>query len=200
MPAIVKGMGFTNRNAQLMTAPPYIAGAISTVISSKLSDRYYRRYPFLVVAWSVWTIGFAVIMSYGAHTADNVGPAYFATFLVCIGLFPANPVITSWTANNITPSSKRAVGVAFFCSAGNLGGIVASFIYLAREAPAYTSGYAASIGLLVAGLLTATALECTYMFINRRRDAIPEEEIRAKYSEQELADMGDKSPLYRYTL
>ncbi len=27
-----------------------------------------------------------------------------------------------------------------------------------------------------------------------------EEEIRVKYSEQELLDMGDKSPLYRYVI
>jgi len=34
-------------------------------------------------------------MSYGAHTADHVGPSYFAVFLVCIGLFPVNPAIST---------------------------------------------------------------------------------------------------------
>lgn len=33
-----------------------------------------------------------------------------------------------------------------------------------------------------------------------KRDAIPEEEIRAKYTDNELVLLGDKSPLFRYKL
>jgi hypothetical protein len=33
--------GFENTNAQLMTVPPYVAGAISAVVFSTLSDRFY---------------------------------------------------------------------------------------------------------------------------------------------------------------
>lgn len=200
MPAIIKGMGFKNRDAQLMTAPPYMAGAVATVVSSSLSDRFYRRMPFIVIPWTLFIIGYAVIMSFGAHSADHVGPSYFAVFLACIGLFPVNPAITSWAANNITPASKRAVGIAFFNCVGNIGGILGSFMFLEREAPAYPTGYGTSLGVLASGIIMAIALELTYMYLNKKRAAIPEEEIRAKYSEQELADLGDKSPLYRYTL
>lgn len=34
---------------------------------------------------------------------------------------------------------------------------------------------------------------------NAKRDAIPAEEIHAKYTDQELSDMGDRSPLFRYS-
>ena len=34
-------MGFQNWEAQLMSAPPYVAGALATVILSKFSDRFY---------------------------------------------------------------------------------------------------------------------------------------------------------------
>lgn len=200
MPAIIKGMGFKNRNAQLMTAPPYIAGAISTVVSSKLSDRFYRRMPFIVIPWTVFIIGYAVIMSFGAHTADNVGPSYFAVFLVCIGLFPVNPAITSWAANNIAPASKRAIGLAFFVSVGNIGGVLAGFMFLQHEAPAYPTGYGISLGVLVVGNIVAIVLEIVYIRINRARAKISEEEVKAMYSEEKLASMGDESPLFRYTL
>ncbi|CAG9990003.1 unnamed protein product [Clonostachys byssicola] len=200
MPAIIKGMGFQNRAAQLMTAPPYALGAISTVISSKISDRFYRRMPFVVIPWTIFIIGYAIIMSYGANTAKNVGPCYFGVFLICIGLFPVNPAITSWAANNITPASKRAVGVAFFNCVGNIGGILGSFMFLEKEAPAYPTGYGTSIGVLAAGILIAIGLEAAFIILNKRRDRVPEEEVRAKYTEQQLSDMGDKSPLYRYTL
>ncbi|ETN45044.1 uncharacterized protein HMPREF1541_09920 [Cyphellophora europaea CBS 101466] len=200
MPAIIKGMGFENRNAQLMTAPPYIAGAISTVVSSKLSDRYYRRMPFIVIPWIIFIIGYAVIMSFGAHTADNVGPSYFAVFLVCIGLFPVNPAITSWTANNIAPASKRAIGLAFYVSVGNIGGVLAGFMFLQHEAPAYPTGYGISIGVLGLGVIVALLLEFAYIRINKQRAQMSAEEVKARYTEEELASMGDNSPLFKYIL
>jgi len=36
-------------------------------------------------------------------------------------------------------------------------------------------------------------------YVNRKRAAIPEEEIRAKYTSDELEAMGDRSPLYVYS-
>lgn len=200
MPSIIKGMGFKNKKAQLMTAPPYIAGAIATVVSSKLSDRFYKRMPFIVIPWTIFIIGYAVIMSFGAHTDQHVGPAYFAVFLVCIGLFPVNPAITSWTANNITPASKRAVGLAFYSGFGNIGGILGSFMFLTKEAPAYPTGYGTSIGVLGAGILIALGLETAYWYLNKQKSMVPEEDVRARYTEQELSDLGDRSPLYKYTL
>lgn len=35
---------------------------------------------------------------------------------------------------------------------------------------------------------------------NKKRAKLSEAEVREKYSEEELALMGDKSPLFRYTL
>lgn len=35
--------------------------------------------------------------------------------------------------------------------------------------------------------------------INAKRDTMDENEIRAKYTEEELAEMGDDSPLFRYS-
>lgn len=34
--------------------------------------------------------------------------------------------------------------------------------------------------------------------INAKRAAIPAEEVHAKYTDQELSEMGDRSPLFRY--
>jgi hypothetical protein len=43
--------------------------------------------------------------------------------------------------NNLAPSWKRAVGMAFVNSGGNLGGLVGSNIFLDSEAPHYPVGY-----------------------------------------------------------
>lgn len=49
-----------------------------------------------------------------------------------------------------------------------------------------------------AGICAATALEFTFIHKNRKNERQTEDQIRAKYTEDELADMGDRSPLYRY--
>ena len=41
LPTLTSAMGYENWSAQLMSAPPYVAGAITTIILAKLSDRTY---------------------------------------------------------------------------------------------------------------------------------------------------------------
>ena len=40
MPSIIKNMGFTSSNAQLLTAPPYFMGAVSALVSALFADRF----------------------------------------------------------------------------------------------------------------------------------------------------------------
>ncbi|KAF2201399.1 hypothetical protein GQ43DRAFT_371527, partial [Delitschia confertaspora ATCC 74209] len=106
--------------------------------------------------------------------------------------------------NNLAPSSKRAVGMALLISCGNMGGIMGSNIYLSREAPVYRTGFACSFAMCVLAVLMAFALRKGYERENKRREALlrekTEEEIRAGYGEQELLDIGDRSPFFKYTL
>lgn len=79
-----------------------------------------------------------------------------------------------------------------------------SNIYLAREAPKYTTGFSASLAMCCTAILMTLVLRWAYAKENRKRDELiaehGEEAIRARYSEQELLLMGDKSPFFRYTL
>jgi hypothetical protein len=94
--------------------------------------------------------------------------------------------------------------MALLISLGNLGGIVGSNIYLEREKPHYWVGYGFSMSILIIGVCMAFVLRTVYSRINRKRDELVEElgeeGIRAKYTDEELLVMGDKSPFYRYTL
>jgi hypothetical protein len=63
----------------------------------------------------------------------------------------------------------------------------------------YPTGFGCSLGFLGAGCIVVPRL---YWYIigriNAKRDALTEAEIYDKYSVDELQDMGDLSPLYRY--
>ena len=49
----------------------------------------------------------------------------------------------------------------------------------------------------MAAIVATVVLIIPYFGVNKRRDNKSIEEIREKYTEEELLGMGDKSPLYR---
>ncbi|KAF9884353.1 hypothetical protein FE257_001866 [Aspergillus nanangensis] len=198
LPTITKSMGFTNTNAQLMTVPPYVAGAISALFFSTLSDRFYWRFPFVAAPLCLVTIGYAVVISFHGALKENVGPAFFAVILTCMGIYPIHPATTSWTANNLTPSSHRAIGLAFNICIGNIGGIIGSYMYLDRESPKYYTGFGLSTAFGASGLIVACLLELSYVWANKQKEKKMSE--AETYTDDELLSMGHKSPLFKYTL
>lgn len=90
--------------------------------------------------------------------------------------------------------------MALQISIGNLGGAIGSNIYLAKEAPHYWTGYGFSLGVIVVAICAAFFLRWNLDRLNKQREKMTREEIMEKYTEQELLEMGDKSPLFRYTL
>ncbi|KAL3488810.1 major facilitator superfamily domain-containing protein [Aspergillus germanicus] len=200
LPTITQAMGFKDTSAQLMTVPPYVAGAISAVFFSILSDKFYWRMPFVAIPLCLVTIGYAIIISLKGKLAENVGPAFFAIILTCIGIYPIHPATTSWTANNLAPSSRRAVGLAFNICIGNIGGVVGSYMYLEAEKPKYYTGFGLSCAFGGSALLVALALELSFVWGNKSKAKLDEGEVRERYTDDELLSMGDKSPLFKYTL
>lgn len=63
------------------------------------------------------------------------GVQYTGTFLACSGIFACVPLGVTWNGNNIGGSLKRGVGIAMHVGAGNLGGVLAAFIYLRKDSP-----------------------------------------------------------------
>ena len=91
--------------------------------------------------------------------------------------------------------------MALLVSLGNLGGgLVGSNIFLDSTKPHYYPGYAVCMGIMLAAVTCAFIIRRAYKRINEERDRMTEEEIRAKYTEEELIGMGDLSPFFRYAL
>lgn len=193
-------MGFNNTNAQLMTVPPYVAGAISSIVFAKLSDRFYWRLPFVAIPLSFIAIGYAVVISFNGNLKANLGPAFFAIILTCMGIYPIQPAGSSWAANNLAPAPRRAIGIAFNNCVGNIGGVIGSYMYLESEKPKYFTGFGLSLALGATGIINALLLELSYKWGNSKKTRLSEEEVRAKYTDEQLLDKGDKSPLFKYTL
>jgi MFS family permease len=193
-------MGFNNTNAQLMSAPPYVAGALSAIFFAHLSDHFYWRLPFVAIPLAFIFIGYSIIISFHGQLATNIGPAFFGIILSCMGIYALQPSTSSWAANNLAPSNRRAIGVAFNICVGNIGGVIGSYMYLESERPYYYTGFGLSLAFGASSFIVAFLLEWSYKWGNDKKARMSEDEIRAMYTDEELMHMGDKSPLFKYTL
>lgn len=178
---------------------PYTVGAISGLVASLFADRFTWRMPFLVGAQTLLMVAFVILVAKAGAIKDNIAVCYFAVHLACAGLYPIPPGASAWTVNNLG-ARKRALGVAYMVMIGSAGGLIGSFIFLDREKPKYPTGFGTSLGLAGAGIVSCVVLELTYWKINKERAKMSEEEVREKYSPEELEDMDDRSPLFRYSL
>ncbi|KAJ5153409.1 uncharacterized protein N7482_009887 [Penicillium canariense] len=199
LPTITKAMGFSNTNAQLTSAPPYVAAAISAIIFARLSDRFYWRMPFVAIPMVIVSVAYAIILSLNGALEARKGVAYFAVVLAVIGIYPIQAAAASWNANNIAPSSRRAIGIALMNCVGNIGGIIGSFMYIESEKPKYHTGFGLSLAFGGVGLFVALFLEWSYKRGNEKKAQLADD-ARVRYTEDELFDMGDKSPLFKYVL
>ncbi|OJI99292.1 hypothetical protein ASPVEDRAFT_69737 [Aspergillus versicolor CBS 583.65] len=200
LPTVTKAMGFQGTNAQLMTVPPYIAGAIAAIVLSNISDCYNWRFPFIATPLLLIITGYAIIIGLKGRLEAHVGVGFFALIVACMGIYPTYPATASWAINNLAPSKRRAIGSAFNICMGNTGGIIGSYMYLDRESPTYLTGFGLSLAFGVSGLLVAGILEVSLVIANKRKARMVESEVREWYTDDELLVLGDRSPLFRYML
>ncbi|KAM6530080.1 hypothetical protein FALCPG4_008205 [Fusarium falciforme] len=195
-PTIILELGYTAAQAQLLTIPIYFLGACLTLFFAYMADRRRNRWMFIIIPFSIGLVGFVGLLSIPHPRL----PGLTYAFLFCIpsGLYPAVIGCVSWVGNNLAPSFKRAIGMALLMTIGNLGGAVGSNIFLAKQAPHYWLGYGFSLGILLLGVVCTLILRFAVKSINKKRDLIPEADILSRYTEDELMEMGDKSPLFRY--
>ncbi|OQE36783.1 hypothetical protein PENCOP_c011G00621 [Penicillium coprophilum] len=200
LPQIMRNMGYTAANAQLLSIPPYIAGAISAYLFALLADKLRWRMPVIVTGQLLVIIAFSVLFSLAENIKNNIAVCYFAVVLACIGLYPIIPGTNAWTSNNLAGPRKQGMGIAFMLSIGNSGGLIGSFIYIEAEAPMYPTGFGCSFAFAAAGVLASIVLELKLWHSNKRNARMSREEVYERYTDEELQRMGDRSPFFKYIL
>ncbi|KAL4933251.1 major facilitator superfamily domain-containing protein [Aspergillus undulatus] len=182
LPQIIKNMRYKSANAQLLSMPPYIAGAISAYVFGLIADRLRWRMPIIVTSQALVIIAFGVLFALAEDIQGNIPVCYFAVILACIGVYPIIPGTNTWTSNNLAGARKQAMGIAFMIAVGNTGGAGCSFAFAA------------------AGIVASLVLEWRFWHANRRNETTGREEVYQRFSAEQLQALGDRSPLFRYTL
>lgn len=92
LPTILANMGYSNINAQGLSAPPYFVAFLFAIITTFIADRTQQRALVLVVTSIVGGVGYIVLA-----TVTTVGVRYFAVYLAAAGVFSTIPNILAWT-------------------------------------------------------------------------------------------------------
>ena len=156
--------------------------------------------PYLIGPQALLIVGYSVLFVKAANIQDNIALCYTMVAIVCAGVYPIIPGCNTWTVNNLAGSDKRSIGIGYLVMQGNVGGLIASFIYIEKESPKYPTGFGTSLAFGAAGLVAALLLELSYGYHNKKYQGITVEEAKEKWGADELERLGDKSPLFRYLI
>ncbi|ODQ80083.1 hypothetical protein BABINDRAFT_161717 [Babjeviella inositovora NRRL Y-12698] len=195
-PTIIKQMGYTAVAAQNHSVYPWLLAFGLSISVSFASDRLQMRFPFAVgaILWAL--MGLAFILG-GTH---NPRLRYAGCFLTASGIYTAMPIIVCWASLNFSGHLRKSVGTAWQIGFGNIGGIIATFIFLAKDSPRYVPGLSVSIAFSCLALLFV----CIYFFAVRRLNRLKlTEAYRSKFSVKSLRDQvlcGDRNPNFKYLL
>jgi hypothetical protein len=130
------------------------------------SNRLRLRFISTLIPIAIGIAGFAML---------HVGPQdrdlkYAALFLAASGSYSAMPIIVCWFTMNLGDHHRRSVGSAWQIGFGNNGGIIATFAFLRKDAPAYESGYSICISFTCLSVASCIAYFVAVWSPNKRSD------------------------------
>ncbi|KAH7010283.1 major facilitator superfamily domain-containing protein [Ilyonectria destructans] len=194
LPTILTSMGFTSLRAQGLSACPYLTAFVICVLVSFFSDRVQTRGIFVMVFSAVGAAGYIILA-----TVHTTGVRYFATFLVCAGVFPAVALTFTWVTDNQGSASKRGAGLAIFGMVGQCGPILGARLFPKTSGPYYEKGMWVCCGVLLFASCVAAILSLSLRWQNRQRD-LKHGKSDIDHIPEDIADIGDAHPMYRYVL
>lgn len=117
MPQIIRAMGFSNMEANLLTVPVQFVGGAFFMLVAYYSDKYRMRSPFIIFGLSLNLIGYILLA-----TIPQVGGRYFALFIIAMGLYITPGLNVTWIGNNTQGHFKRSTAVGLNQLIGNSAG------------------------------------------------------------------------------
>jgi len=161
-PTILKGFKLgSNTKTLILTAPPYLVGAVISFLVAISSDRNNERGFHIAAPMAVAGIGFIISVA-----TLNVPARYFASFLYTSGAFSANAMVYSWAASTLNQSpEKRACATALINLLSQLGNIWSPYFFPSTDGPRYVMAM-----LLMMGFSILSIFCCVTMKLLLRKD------------------------------
>ncbi|GAA5999749.1 uncharacterized protein JCM10292_003730 [Rhodotorula paludigena] len=178
-PLVVRGMGYSSLDANLMSVPPFVVGACLLWCFLYSSDRFRERSLHTCAAMVLAIVGLAILVG----IQDNNKLRYGFLHVCLGGAFVAGPCILGWLAGNTPVTGVRAlvIGINGY---SNLAGVIAGQLFKPKYAPSYSYPCKVTMILMVVGIVLFLTMRVVYMWTNKKRRAqiakMSAEEIEAE--------------------
>ncbi|ESZ94131.1 hypothetical protein SBOR_5485 [Sclerotinia borealis F-4128] len=165
LPIILKtGMGFSENNSIMLSAPPYFYAVIPVIISSIAGDYCQLRGLVIIFNCICTIVGFGML---GFASQDTV--RYIGTYLATGGYVSNWAAMNAYQSSNIVGQWKRATFAAASTACNGLGGIAGAFIFRYNEAPRYMTAIWVSIGSHVMIIAIVGLFSIYFWYANGRQ-------------------------------
>ncbi|KAF2404848.1 MFS general substrate transporter [Trichodelitschia bisporula] len=194
MPLIVKGMGYSGLDANLMSVSPFLVAACGLFIFVYLSDRLHERSLFMCLAMAVSLTGFIVLTS-----SKNNRLRYAFVHVALAGAGTAAPLMAAWLTDNTPDRGTRSIIIGLN-GWSNLSGVIAGQVFKERYAPAYRFPLTVTMVMVAVGMTGFFGMRWVLVAVNRRRAAVTagwtEEQREAE--RRSLVRRGDRKLTFVY--
>ena len=163
LPIILRGMGYSVRDAFLLAAAPYVVAMFVAYSFAVISDRYFVRVPVIVAQCVMTIIGLGMLFA-----QNNRGVQLAGTFFGVAGANGNIPAVLNFSQNNIAGQSKRSFVSVVVVSFGGIGGIFASTAFQAKDAPLYRKGLYATLACQSFNVVCSLGLATYFYFVNKK--------------------------------
>ncbi|BEI85736.1 hypothetical protein CcaverHIS002_0600230 [Cutaneotrichosporon cavernicola] len=187
LPGILQSMGFSNIQAQLLFAPPYVWVFFPAMIGAYTSDHLAgptRMVRGPVVAFHALCVVVGITM-FSQLPSGMIAARYTGVFLTCGGCNANIAMIISWCQTSIRSQSKRGFASALVVAGGALSGIIVAVAFKDNERErGYPTGIFLSVGMNALVVIGAPSLSLWMLWKNRkadRGDAVIENDVNFHY-------------------
>ncbi|EME38051.1 hypothetical protein DOTSEDRAFT_141234 [Dothistroma septosporum NZE10] len=196
-PTIVKTI-YPHRSVvqqQLRTVPPYVVGAVATLVIPYLSTKTDRRSIFLVVSAPFMMIGYIMFLATGV---TDTHARYAATFIIAVGAFIYGALCNAQVSANVVSDTARSSAIGTNIMLGNIGGLISTWSFLPTDAPNYPIGNGLNLATSSTIMFLSTAVLFWMKSDNKKRDGKDVDTELAGLEQKQIEDLDWKHPAFRW--
>ncbi|GIZ49836.1 hypothetical protein CKM354_001285700 [Cercospora kikuchii] len=196
-PTIVRTIypGKTVVQQQLRTVPPYIVGAVATLVIPYFSGKTDRRVVYFIGSAPLMMIGYIMFL---ASTDGEL--RYGAIFIIAIGAFSFGSLCNAQVSANVVTDTARSSAIGTNVMLGNVGGLISTWAFLPFDGPNFPIGNGLNLATSSTILLLSIALWFWIRWDNGKRareHQVPEQELEG-LGRREIEDLDWKHPRFRW--
>ncbi|KAG7420891.1 major facilitator superfamily domain-containing protein [Fusarium sp. MPI-SDFR-AT-0072] len=178
---------------QLHSVPPYAVGAVFAVAFPALSWYLDRRQIFIILSAPTVIIGYAMFLA-----SETPSVRYGACFLIASTCMVLGTMTNAHISANVVSDTARSSAIGMNVMFGNIGGLIATWSYLVKDAPNFPIGNGLNCATGSMIFILSISGYFWMKWDNNRRDKKNVEQELAGLSPEEIANLDWKHPGHRW--